>query len=108
MTNKVRIAVVGSGPAGLSCAARAAHHGVTHVLLEAEAQPCNTIFRYQKGKHVMAEPAVLALRSDLAFAAGRREAVLSTWAGEIAKHKINVRYRSTVSAIRGAMAQVDR
>jgi len=102
MTNKVRIAVVGSGPAGLSCAARAAFHGVTHVLLEAEAQPCNTIFRYQKGKHVMAEPAVLPLRSDLAFAAGRREAVLSTWSDEISKRAINLRHRSAVSAIRGS------
>jgi CRP-like cAMP-binding protein/Fe-S-cluster-containing dehydrogenase component/thioredoxin reductase len=102
VTNKVRIAVVGSGPAGLSCAARAAHHGLTHVLLEAEAQPCNTIHLYQKGKHVMAEPAVLPLRSDMTFTAGRREAVLSTWAGEIEKHKINARYRSAVTAIRGS------
>ena len=102
MTNAVRIAVVGSGPAGLSCAARAAHHGVTHVLLEAAAQPCDTIYRYQKGKHVMAEPAVLPLRSDMSFVAGRREAVLSTWDAEIAKHKINVRYRSAVTAIRGS------
>ena len=102
MTNAVRIAVVGAGPAGLSCAARAAHHGVTHVLLEAAAQPCDTIYRYQKGKHVMAEPAVLPLRSDMSFVAGRREAVLSTWDAEIAKHKINVRYRSAVTAIRGS------
>ena len=83
MTDTVRIAIVGSGPAGLSCAARAAHHGVSHVLLEAEAQPSNTIFRYQKGKHVMAEPAVLPLRSALSFVAGRREAVLAKWREEI-------------------------
>jgi CRP-like cAMP-binding protein/thioredoxin reductase/Pyruvate/2-oxoacid:ferredoxin oxidoreductase delta subunit len=101
VTDTVRIAIVGSGPAGLSCAARAAHHGLSHVLLEAEAQPSNTIFRYQKGKHVMAEPAVLPLRSALSFAPGRREAVLAKWREEIEHYKINVRYRAPVTRITG-------
>ena len=100
--NSVRIAIVGSGPAGLSCAARAAEQGVSHVLLEAAEGPSNTIFHYQKGKHVMAEPAVLPLRSTVSFAAGRREAVLAKWIEEIKQHQINVRYRSAVSAITGA------
>ncbi len=47
--------------------------GVSHVLLEAERHPADTIYKYQKGKHVMAEPAVLPLRSPLSFAAGTRE-----------------------------------
>ena len=56
MTEHVKIAIVGSGPSGLSAAARAAQLGVSHVLLEAARQPANTIYKYQKGKHVMAEP----------------------------------------------------
>jgi CRP-like cAMP-binding protein/thioredoxin reductase/ferredoxin-like protein FixX len=102
MNDPVRIAIVGSGPAGLSCAARAAHHGVSHVLLEAEARASNTIFRYQKGKHVMAEPAVLPLRSAMSFAAGRREAVLAKWSEEIENYNLNVRYRAAVTRIAGA------
>ena len=43
MNEKVTIAVVGSGPAGLSCAARAAENGVSHVLLEAEEQRLRTL-----------------------------------------------------------------
>ena len=39
-----------------------------------------TIQRYQKGKHVMAEPGFLDLRSDLAFDAGSREKVLCSGA----------------------------
>src|SRR5262245_3361719 len=97
----VRIAVVGSGPAGLSCAARAAEKKISHVLLEGAEGPSNTIFRYQKGKHVMAEPAVLPLRSSVSFTAGRREAVLAKWIEEIKKLGINVRYRSGVTAITG-------
>jgi CRP-like cAMP-binding protein/Fe-S-cluster-containing hydrogenase component 2/thioredoxin reductase len=101
MSGTVKIAVVGSGPGGLSCAARAAEHGVSHVLLEAEAQLSNTIFRYQKGKYVMAEPGVLPLRSPVRFNAGKREAILGAWGEDLAKHKVNVRYRSGVTKIVG-------
>ena len=102
MADSFRIAIVGSGPAGLSAAARAAELGLSYVLLEAEPHLSNTIFRYQKGKHVMAEPAVLPLRSPLAFEAARREQVLSTWARGAAQLKLQVRLSSAVTAIQGA------
>jgi cGMP-dependent protein kinase 2 len=74
-----RIAIVGSGPAGLSAAARAAQLGLSHVLLEKTGHLSDTIYKYQKGKHVMATPSQLVLRSDMDFEAGKREAVLGTW-----------------------------
>ena len=69
---KFRIGIIGSGPAGLSAAAHAAELGVAHVLLEAEPRLSSTIQKYQKGKHVMAEPQILPLRSPLTFQAGKR------------------------------------
>ena len=99
--SKVVIAVVGSGPGGLSAAARAAEMGVTHVLLEQTAAHANTIQRYQKGKHVMAEPNVLPLRSPLAFEAGTREKILDEWARGLAAQRVNVRYGAEVVAISG-------
>jgi CRP-like cAMP-binding protein/thioredoxin reductase/Fe-S-cluster-containing hydrogenase component 2 len=96
------LAIIGSGPAGLSAAAHAAGLKLSHVLLEATAAPANTIQRYQKGKHVMAEPGVVPLRSDLAFAAGTREAVLSAWQDGIDRHGINIRYGAEVTAVSGA------
>ena len=99
--SKVVIAVVGSGPGGLSAAARAAEMGVTHVLLEQTAAHANTIQRYQKGKHVMAEPNVLPLRSPLAFEAGTREKILDEWARGLAAQSVNVRYGAEVVAISG-------
>jgi CRP-like cAMP-binding protein/Fe-S-cluster-containing hydrogenase component 2/thioredoxin reductase len=101
VSNSVRIAIVGSGPSGLSCAAHAAELNVPHVLLEAEEHPSHTIFRYQKGKHVMAEPGILPLRSPITFTAGKREAVLAKWDEEIAKYKVNIRSRSAVTSISG-------
>ena len=49
----------------------------SYVLLEGFNAHAKTIQRYQKGKHVMAEPGFLDLRSDLEFGAGSREKVLA-------------------------------
>jgi CRP-like cAMP-binding protein/thioredoxin reductase/Fe-S-cluster-containing hydrogenase component 2 len=95
------IGIVGSGPAGLSAAAHAAELGVAHVLIEAEPHLSNTIHKYQKGKHVMAEPQVLPLRSALTFGAGKREVVLDTWTSEVGKKGLEIRRGCDVTAIRG-------
>ena len=95
------LVIVGSGPAGLSAAAHAATMQLNYVLLESTAEHANTIQRYQKGKHVMAEPGVVPLRSDLPFVAGTREAVLSGWQDGIKELDVNVRYAAEVIAITG-------
>jgi len=102
MSETFKIAVVGSGPSGLSCAARAAELGVSHVLLEAEQHPSHTIYQYQKGKHVMAEPGILPLRSPMSFAAGKREEILARWDEELRQYKVNIRFGARVSAISGS------
>jgi len=97
----LKIGIIGSGPAGLSAAAHAAELGISHVLLEAEDHVCNTIYKYQKGKHVMAEPQILPLRSPMPFAAGKREAVLAGWNETLGKHGVNVRHGCDVTSISG-------
>ena len=96
-----RIAIVGSGPAGLSAASRAAQLGLSHVLLEKTDHLSDTIYKYQKGKHVMATPSQLVLRSDIDFAAGKREAVLDTWDLQTGANKVNVKLNAEVKAISG-------
>lgn len=96
------MAIVGSGPAGLSAAARAAQLGMSHVLLEKTDHLSDTIYKYQKGKHVMATPSNLVLRSDLDFEAGKRETILGIWDDQIAGHSVNVMLNAEVSAITGA------
>src|SRR6185369_18020660 len=100
MAERFKIAIVGSGPGGLSAAARAAERGESHVLLEAEENLSNTIFRYQKGKFVMDEPGVLPLRSPIAFKAGSRESILGGWNEAAQRLKVNVRHKHEVSAIK--------
>lgn len=113
MSDRFHIAVVGSGPAGLSAAGRAAFydkqkreadsgHEYTHVLLESFEKPAKTIQRYQKGKHVMAEPGFLDLRSDFDFAAGSREVILDGWEQTVNDADVNVRYNTEITKIEGS------
>ncbi|MBU6319152.1 MAG: NAD(P)-binding domain-containing protein, partial [Alphaproteobacteria bacterium] len=102
MTRRYGVAIVGSGPAGLSAAARAAVRGLDHVLLEKTDHLSDTIFKYQRGKHVMATPVQLVLRSDLEFDAGRREDVLERWRSAADAFTVNVRFHAEVMSVEGS------
>ncbi|HVY80401.1 MAG TPA: NAD(P)-binding domain-containing protein [Steroidobacteraceae bacterium] len=95
------VAILGAGPGGLSAAARAAHRRISHLVLEASDKHANTIQRYQRLKHVMAEPGMLPLRSDIAFKAGTREEILETWERNIAERGIRVQYGAEVVGVTG-------
>jgi len=95
------IAIVGSGPAGLSAAARAAKNGKKHVLLERTGHINDTIFKYQKHKHVMATPEFLPLRSELGFKESAREEVIDTWTNGVEAAKANIRLSTEVVSIKG-------
>ncbi|WP_299328367.1 cyclic nucleotide-binding domain-containing protein [Parasphingopyxis sp.] len=101
MADAYRIAIIGSGPAGLSAAGRAAQLDIPHILLEKTDHLSDTIYKYQKGKHVMATPSQLVLRSDMDFDAGKREEVLGTWDEQAAAQGVNVRLNADVTAIEG-------
>ena len=100
MSDQFDIAIIGSGPAGISAAGHAAELKLSHVLLEAQKDHfADTIYKYQKGKHVMAEPGILPLRSPLDFAEGTRENILGIWDTQLKKHGVNLRYAAEVAAI---------
>ncbi|OYZ98138.1 MAG: oxidoreductase, partial [Novosphingobium sp. 17-62-8] len=75
--------------------------GLSHVLLEKADHLSDTIFKYQKGKHVMATPSQLVLRSDQEFDAGKREDILDKWNARTATLGVNVKYNAEVKAIKG-------
>jgi len=101
MSERFQIAIVGSGPGGMSAAGRAAELGVSHILLERTDHLSDTIYKYQRGKHVMATPDILPLRSSMSFDAGAREIVLGTWDEECKKHGVNVRYNAELTGLKG-------
>jgi CRP-like cAMP-binding protein/thioredoxin reductase/Fe-S-cluster-containing hydrogenase component 2 len=100
MTEPLDIVIIGSGPAGLSAAGRAAERGMAYILLEKTDHLSDTIYKYQKGKHIMATPVQLELRSDVVFDAGKRETILDAWDAHGAK--LNVAYNADVASITGA------
>ncbi len=101
MSDLYKVAIVGSGPAGLSAAGHAAAIGMSHVLIEKTDHLSDTIYKYQKGKHVMATPSNLVLRSDLDFDAGKRETILGVWDEQSAEQKINVEFDAEVNKVEG-------
>ena len=101
MATDFKIVIVGSGPAGLSAAVHAAKRGVPHLLIERAAHVNDTIFKYQKRKHVMATPEILPLRSDLDFKEESREEVIDSWIASAEGATINLRTGVEVTAIQG-------
>ncbi|WP_338353033.1 cyclic nucleotide-binding domain-containing protein [Thalassolituus oleivorans] len=106
--SKYHIVIIGSGPAGLSAAARAAYHDQqagrtepSYVLLEGFSRISKTIDEYQKGKHVMAEPGFIDLRSDLNFEINTRERILDEWNRGVQASKVNIRYNAEVVGVEG-------
>ena len=97
--------MIGAGPGGLSAAAHAASLGVSHILLEKSPKVADTIQKYQKGKHVMAEPGILPLRSDVPFEQGTRENILEGWANSMTDLDVNIRFDSEVQGISGEAGQ---
>jgi len=93
------IVIVGSGPGGLAAASRAQALNNKYVLLEATDHLSDTIYKYQKGKHVMAEPSILPLRDGMPFLAGKREDILGRWEQEVAQQSLAVQYKKRVSSI---------
>ncbi|MEM9311552.1 MAG: NAD(P)-binding domain-containing protein [Pseudomonadota bacterium] len=123
MSDFYKVAIIGSGPAGLSAAAHAAALGMSHILLEKTDHLSDTIYKYQKGKHVMATPSNLVLRSGgskdavggVEFDAGKREHILGIWnkqcgiedaripahEGEVEAYPVNVKLNAEVTKVEG-------
>ncbi|MEO1490532.1 MAG: NAD(P)-binding domain-containing protein [Pseudomonadota bacterium] len=96
-----KVAIIGSGPAGISAATRAASMGLSHILIERAPQLSNTINKYQKGKYIMATPDRLPLRAEVPFEADSREKILETWTSKVNQLGVNVRYNAEVEGIEG-------
>src|SRR5687768_15126755 len=102
MPEHYSIAIVGSGPAGLSAAARAGKRGISHIVLERTGQIADTVRKYQKRKGVMATPPRLPVRSDIGFEEGLREQVLETWEVDTSNiDGVTIRCNAEVKAISG-------
>ena len=98
------LAIIGAGPAGIAAATRAAERGIRHTLYERSVL-ANTIVKYQKRKHVMAEPPQLPLQPGLkmTFEAARREQILEWWGGAVRETGVQLVEGCEILGIEGSL-----
>ncbi|HUQ02553.1 MAG TPA: NAD(P)-binding domain-containing protein, partial [Kofleriaceae bacterium] len=77
--NAFDVAIVGSGPGGLSAALTCIQRGLSYVVLEKEQLIASTISRYPKGKLVMAEPYDTMNLSLLPVFDSSKEQIIPIW-----------------------------
>jgi thioredoxin reductase (NADPH) len=75
----VDVAIVGSGPGGLSAALTCMQRGLSYVVLEKEQLIASTVSRYPKGKFVMAEPYDTQNLSLLPVMDSSKEQMVAHW-----------------------------
>jgi putative YpdA family bacillithiol system oxidoreductase len=95
----VDVAIVGSGPGGLSAALTCRQRGLSYVIIEKENVISSTVSRYPKGKLVMAEPYDTQNLSFLPVFDSSKEELVNVWADLVERLDLKIRLHETVQAI---------
>ena len=77
-THAVDVAIVGSGPAGLSAGLEALSRGLSYVVIE-QGSLADTVRKYPRHKLLLAEPVSIPLYGDLWIADSSKESLLQVW-----------------------------
>jgi thioredoxin reductase/ferredoxin len=97
--NVYDVAIVGSGPGGLSTALTCIQRGLSYVMLEKEQEIASTIARYPKGKLVMAEPYDSENLSLLPVFDSSKEQLIPIWKELIERIGVKVRKGESVESV---------
>jgi thioredoxin reductase/ferredoxin len=92
------VAVVGSGPAGLSAALEAHRRGLNYVVLE-QGTLADTVRKYPRHKILFAEPLSIPLYGDLWIADASKESLLSVWESIVAETGLRIRTNRRVDQL---------
>ncbi len=95
----VDVAIVGSGPGGLSAALTCVHHGLSYILLEKEQIMASTVSRYPVGKPFMAEPARGENLSFLPVYDTSKEQLIATWKQTLQLAGVPIRHGAAVESV---------
>src|SRR5256885_10683332 len=100
--NHVDVAIVGSGPGGLSTALTCIQRGLSYIVLEKEQLLASTIARYPKGKLVMAEPYDVQNLSFLPVFDSGKEQLLPIWSELIERVGVKINQGESVETVQRA------
>lgn len=96
----VDVAIVGSGPSGLSAGLTCLKRNLRCLVLEKEHVISSTVSRYPKGKHFMAEPADSANVSFLPVFDGTKEELVAAWQRVVQGVKLPVKLGEAVETVK--------
>ncbi len=95
----VDVAIIGSGPGGLSAALTCIQKGLSYVVLEKEQEIASTISRYPKGKLVMAEPYDTQNVSFLPVFDSSKEQLIPIWKELIERTRLAINLGESVESV---------
>ena len=95
----VDVAIIGSGPGGLSAALTCIQRGLSYVVLEKEQMIASTIARYPKGKLVMAEPYDTQNLSFLPVFDSAKEQLIPIWQELIQRVQVQINQGESVETV---------
>lgn len=103
----VDVAVVGSGPAGLSAGLEALRRGLSYVVVE-QGSLSDTVRKYPRHKLLLAEPVSIPLYGDLWVADASKETLLEVWETIVANTGLQVQTGQKVEQVQreGALFSV--
>ncbi|MHB8838820.1 MAG: NAD(P)-binding domain-containing protein [Gemmatimonadaceae bacterium] len=94
----VDVAIVGSGPAGLSAGLEAMRRGLSCVVIE-QGSLSDTVRKYPRHKLLLAEPVQVPLYGDLWIADASKETLLQVWEAIVANTGLPVRTGEQVQGV---------
>jgi putative YpdA family bacillithiol system oxidoreductase len=92
------VAIVGSGPAGLSAGLEALRCGLRYIVLE-QGSLSDTVRKYPRQKLLLAEPVSMPLYGDLWVADSSKETLLQVWETIVANTGLQVQTEQKVDAV---------
>ncbi len=94
----VDVAIIGSGPAGLSAGLEALRRGLSVVVIE-QGSLSDTVRKYPRHKLLLAEPVAVPLYGDLWIADASKESLLQVWETIVANTGLPVRTGERVTGV---------
>ncbi len=93
------VAIVGSGPGGLSAALTCIQRGLSYIIFEKDTLVASTIARYPKGKLIMAEPYDVANLSLLPVFDSSKEEMIPIWRDLNERVGLQIRMNEAVESV---------
>ncbi len=96
----VDVLIAGAGPAGLSAALACTERGISHLVLEQEADLGGSLLHYPRRKMVLLQPVDLPLHGRLNREEYQKEHFLELMEGLVAEHELDIRFGAKVTGVR--------